>query len=206
MLEKLCYIVLIFVESVHTRLAMGVLICLVVLIELNYCLPYKNTVVFWVSQAAHVVLSIKIVATMSQLGSASRNASTSFGHVLIVLDIIAFVLFAIGCCVCVCRCSRSWGNETQDDTHQNIEDTPQIAPKVIVAMAAKAALTKKSIKRATSRSARKISAAYRLSIEKKMDAVQIRKEKASTRLKARVMRRKSMSDNQKRAAASRASW
>jgi Ca2+-binding EF-hand superfamily protein len=197
LLEKLMLTsILIFIESVRIRLAVGVLICLVVLIELNYCLPYRNAVVFWVSQAAHVVLSIKIVATMSQLDSASRNASTSFGHVLIGLDIIAFVLFAIGCCVCV---YRYWGNDTQNDT-QNLQDTPQIAPKVILAIAAKAALTKKRIKRTTSRSARKIRASYVLSKEKKLDAVQIKKEKASNRLKARVMRRKSMSDNQKRTA------
>tara|TARA_B110000008_G_C16959258_1_gene559468 strand:- start:200 stop:1930 length:1731 start_codon:yes stop_codon:yes gene_type:complete len=112
---------LIFVESVRMRLAVAVLICLVALIDLNYFLPLRNRVVFAVSQIALVATSIKYVAAMSQLGSTTDPAafpSTSFAYFLIAVELVTFVLFGIGCMVCI----HLMVNLTEQSRHSGDKD------------------------------------------------------------------------------------
>ena len=112
---------LIFVESVRMRLAVAVLICLVALIDLNYFSPLRNRVVFAVSQLALVATSIKYVAAMSQLGSTTDPAafpSTSFAYFLIAVELVTFVLFGIGCMVCI----HLMVNLTEQSRHSGDKD------------------------------------------------------------------------------------
>merc|ERR1711865_764373 len=91
--------------------------------NLNYWEPFKNNIVFWVSEIAFIMTSVKYMVAMLQLSvpvedTNAEERSRAMGIFLIAADAMAFVLFFISGILCIVLLCRSWKLAEKDETKE----------------------------------------------------------------------------------------
>merc|ERR1712127_257731 len=97
---------LIYIPSVSLRVCVALIVSIFAVVNLNYFQPFKNKIVFWVSEIAFVMTAIKYVVAMLRLSMPEDNTnaekrSKAVGTFLIAADAITFVLFGLSGVLCV---------------------------------------------------------------------------------------------------------
>merc|ERR1711865_1345539 len=95
--------------------------------NLNYWEPFKNNIVFWVSEIAFIMTSVKYMVAMLQLSVPEENTnaeerSRAMGIFLIAADAMAFVLFFISGILCIVWLCRSWKLAEKDETKEKMSN------------------------------------------------------------------------------------
>ena len=95
--------------------------------------PFKNNIVFWVSEIAFVMTSIKYVVAMLRLSVPEDNTNVearteAVGTFLIVADLTTFVMFFVGGVLCVMWLNNTWSNSKDDDGTQDKKNKVKVAP------------------------------------------------------------------------------
>jgi len=95
--------------------------------------PFKNNIVFWVSEIAFVMTSIKYVVAMLRLSVPEDNTDVearteAVGTFLIVADLTTFVMFFVGGVLCVMWLNNTWSNSKDDDGTQEKKNKVKVAP------------------------------------------------------------------------------
>ena len=119
---------LIYIPSVSLRVSVALIVSIVAVMNLNLFEPFKNKIVFWVSEVAFVMTSIKYVTAMLRLSSPEENSdleerSELVGTFLIAIDIVSYLMFALGSVLCVVWLARA----VEDDVLHADEDDSVIA-------------------------------------------------------------------------------
>lgn len=95
---------LIYIDAIEMRIACALLISIVAILNLNYWSPFRNVVVFWVSQVAFCMTTLKYVIAMFRLTIVQRGSANTYGDLgtfLIAIELITFSLFVVGAVLCV---------------------------------------------------------------------------------------------------------
>jgi hypothetical protein len=95
---------LIYIDAIEMRVACALFVSIVAILNLNYWSPFRNYVVFWVSQVAFCMTALKYVIAMFRLTIAHRGNADQYselGTFLIVIELFTFSLFVVGAVLCV---------------------------------------------------------------------------------------------------------
>jgi hypothetical protein len=119
---------LIYVPSVSMRVCVALVVSILAVMNLNYWEPFKNKIVFWVSEIAFIMTAVKYVVAMLRLSTPEENInveqrSKAVGVFLIAADAMTFVLFFMSGVLCIVWLFRSWKAAEVEETKKNKSDS-----------------------------------------------------------------------------------
>ena len=119
---------LIFVPSVSLRVSVALIVSIVAVVNLNYFEPFKNKIVFWVSEVAFVMTSVKYVTAMLRLSTPEENSNLEertelVGTFLIAVDIASFVMFFIGGLLCIVWLAKAVDTDLHNEEGEDTDDS-----------------------------------------------------------------------------------
>jgi len=111
---------LIYIPSISLRVCVALITSILAVMNLNFFAPFKNKIVFWVSEVAFVMTAIKYVVAMLRLSTPEENTDVearteAVGTFLIAIDVLSFTLFFFGGVLCIIYLANSWNAAEEEN-------------------------------------------------------------------------------------------